>query len=121
MVGQWDTVDETAGNLIGPILRSHPGQVRPALVAWATDANLWLRRTTVIAQLGAKQHTDLDLLTLAIDANAADADFFIHKAIGWALRQYARTDPAWMQGFVAARDDQLSGLSKREACKPLGG
>ncbi|HET7741859.1 MAG TPA: DNA alkylation repair protein [Mycobacterium sp.] len=116
----WDTVDEIAANLIGPILASHPGQVRSTLVAWATDPNLWLRRTAVIAQLGAKHHTDLELLTLAIDANAADTDFFIRKAIGWALRQYARTDPAWVRAFVETREHRLSGLSKREACKHLG-
>jgi 3-methyladenine DNA glycosylase AlkD len=116
----WDTVDEIAANLIGPILASHPGHMRSTLVAWVTDSNLWLRRTAVIAQLGAKHHTDVELLTLAIDANTVDGDFFIRKAIGWALRQYARTDPAWVRAFVEAREHQLSGLSKREACKHLG-
>ena len=115
----WDTVDEIAANLIGPILLSHPDQVRPTVVEWITDANLWLRRTAIIAQLAAKQNTDRDLLTAAIDANTADPDFFIRKAIGWALRQYARTDPEWVRSFVAAREDRLSGLSKREARKHL--
>jgi 3-methyladenine DNA glycosylase AlkD len=78
-----------------------------------------VRRTAIIAQLGAKQRTDLTLLAAAIDANTGDTDFFIRKAIGWALRQYARTDPTWIQAFVDAREDQLSGLSKREARKHL--
>ena len=117
--GWWDTVDDIASNLIGPILVAHPTEVRPIVLGWATDQNLWVRRTAIIAQLGAKQRTDLTLLTQAIDANAGDTDFFIRKAIGWALRQYARTDPAWVRAFVAAREDQLSGLSKREALKHL--
>lgn len=117
--GWWDTVDDIAGNLIGPILLAHPTEVRPIVLGWATDRNPWLRRTAIIAQLGAKQRTDLTLLTQAVDANAGDSDFFIRKAIGWALRQYARTDPAWVRAFVDAREGQLSGLSKREARKHL--
>ena len=117
--GWWDTVDEIASNLIGPILAAYPTEVRPIALGWATDHNLWLRRTAIIAQLGLKRGTDLTLLTLAVDANASDTDFFIRKAIGWALRQYARTDPTWVKTFVDAREDQLSGLSKREARKHL--
>jgi 3-methyladenine DNA glycosylase AlkD len=117
--GWWDTVDELAGDLIGPILIAYPTEVRPTVLGWATDPNLWLRRTSIIAQLAAKGRTDLTLLTVAIDANADDTDFFIRKAIGWALRQYARTDPEWVRAFVADREDRLSGLSKREALKHL--
>jgi 3-methyladenine DNA glycosylase AlkD len=115
----WDTVDDVAGNLIGPILLAHRADVLPTALAWVTDENRWLRRTAIIAQLGSKRHTNLALLTHAIDANSGDTDFFIRKAIGWALRQYARTDPAWVQSFVDAREGQLSGLSKREALKHL--
>jgi 3-methyladenine DNA glycosylase AlkD len=115
----WDTVDEIAGNLVGPILVGYPVEVRPAVLGWATHGDPWLRRTAIIAQLNAKADTDLELLTRAVDANIDDEDFFIRKAIGWALRQYARTDPAWVRSFVAAREDRLSGLSKREALKQL--
>ena len=115
----WDTVDEIASNLIGPILLEQPDRVRPVVATWITDDDRWLRRTSLIAQLTAGDRTDLDLLTAAIDANAADRDFFLRKAIGWALRQYARTDPDWVRRFVDDREDQLSGLSKREACKHL--
>jgi 3-methyladenine DNA glycosylase AlkD len=117
--GWWDTVDDIASNLIGPILVAYPTEVQPIVLGWGTDQNPWVRRTAIIAQLGAKQRTDLTLLTAVIDANVGDTDFFIRKAIGWALRQYARTDPAWVQAFVDAREDQLSGLSKREARKHL--
>lgn len=115
----WDTVDEIAGNLVGPILATYPAQVRPVVLAWATADDMWLRRTAILAQLNAKDRTDLELLTAAVDANADDTDFFIRKAIGWALRQYARTDPAWVRAFVDARGYRLSGLSKREARKHL--
>ena len=115
----WDTVDELAGNLIGPILLRHPDDIRPVVRSWITDQNLWLRRSAIICQLRHKAATDLELLTTAIDRNAADRDFFIRKAIGWALRQHARTDPDWVRAFVDAREHSLSGLSKREARKHL--
>ena len=91
----------------------------PTVRAWATDDDRWLRRTAVIAQVGAKDRTDLDLLSHAIEANLDDRDFFLRKAIGWALRQHARTDPDWVRAFVAAHDDRISGLSRREALKHL--
>lgn len=115
----WDIVDEVASHLVGPLLLKFPDEVRPPIQAWITDQHLWLRRTSIIAQLGHKTATDLDLLTAAIDHNAADSDFFIRKAIGWALRQYARTDPEWVRMFVDEREETLSGLSKREARKHL--
>ncbi len=116
----WDLVDDVATHLVGPLLLACPAQVRPALVGWATDDDRWLRRTSVICQLGAKEATDLGLLTLAVEANLDDRDFFLRKAIGWALRQYARTDPSWVQAFVAAHDDRISALSRREALKHAG-
>jgi 3-methyladenine DNA glycosylase AlkD len=116
----WDVVDDAATHLVGPLLLAHPAAVGPVLRAWAVDEDRWLRRTAVIAQLLAKDRTDLDLLTTAIDANLDDRDFFLRKAIGWALRQYARTDPDWVRAFVAERGDRLSPLSRREALKHLG-
>ncbi len=115
----WDHVDAVAVHRVGPLLRSHPDAIRPVLEAWAVDPDLWLRRTAIIAQVGSKAALDTGLLTLAIDANLDGRDFFIRKAIGWALRQHARVDPDWVRAFVAAREDLLSGLSKREARKHL--
>jgi 3-methyladenine DNA glycosylase AlkD len=117
----WDLVDDIATHLVGPILLSHPAEATPVVRTWATDADRWLRRTAVICQLGAKDRTDVDLLATAIDANIDDRDFFLRKAIGWALRQYARTDPDWVRAFVSARAARLSALSRREALKHLGG
>jgi 3-methyladenine DNA glycosylase AlkD len=113
----WDYVDEVAIRRIGPILRVQPSEVTPMMRAWAVDRDLWKRRTSIICQIGSKSATDRTLLTYAIDRNADDRDFFIRKAIGWALREHAKVDPGWVRAFVASRDGALSGLSKREALK----
>ncbi|HVV18541.1 MAG TPA: DNA alkylation repair protein, partial [Pseudonocardiaceae bacterium] len=78
----------------------------------------WKRRTSIICQIKAKADTDLDLLTAAVEANATESDFFLRKGIGWALREYGKTDPAWVADFVDAHPD-LSPLSRREATRRL--
>ena len=112
----WDHVDEVA-HRIGALLRAFPTEMRPTILAWSRDPDRWLRRTSIICQLDAKDQTDRTLLSSAILANADDPDFFLRKAIGWALRQYARVDPDWVRRFVA--DNELSPLSRREALKHL--
>jgi 3-methyladenine DNA glycosylase AlkD len=82
------------------------------------DADRWLRRTSVIAQLGSSSATNIDLLVDAIEANHDDPDLFLRKAIGWALRQHTRTDPRWVRAFVSAHP-RLSPLSRREALRHL--
>ena len=114
----WDHVDGVA-HRIGALLLAFPAQLRPTILAWSGDPDRWLRRTSIICQLDAKDQTDLALLSTTILANADDRDFFLRKAIGWALRQYARVDPDWVRRFVA--DHELSALSRREATKHLGG
>lgn len=115
----WDYVDELAIRRVGPILRAHRAEVTPLLLAWATDADRWRRRTTVICQIGAKHDVDRKLLTAAVEATAEDPDFFLRKGIGWALRDHARLAPDWVRAFV--RDHPaLSPLSTREALKHLG-
>jgi 3-methyladenine DNA glycosylase AlkD len=114
----WDHVDAVAP-LMGRLLLARPVEIRPLLLAWSNSPDRWLRRASIIAQLGAKARTDVDLLTAVIDTNAGDGDFFVRKAIGWALRDYARADPDWVRQFVAARAGTLSSLSQREATKRL--
>jgi 3-methyladenine DNA glycosylase AlkD len=116
----WDVVDETAAHLVGDVLRHHRPDATPVVHAWATDEDLWLRRTSVIAQLAHKGETDLDLLTHAVEANLEDRSFWLRKAIGWALREHARTDPEWILERVDGWGDRMSGLSRREALKHLG-
>jgi 3-methyladenine DNA glycosylase AlkD len=110
----WDHVDEVAINLVGPLL---PG-VTPLMLAWAANPDLWRRRTSIICQVGRGRDLDLDLLTRVIEPNLADREFFIRKAIGWALRHHARVDPDWVRNFVATHPG-LSPLSRREAMKHL--
>jgi 3-methyladenine DNA glycosylase AlkD len=116
----WDVVDEVAANLVGEALMRHRAEVTPVMRAWAVDEHLWLRRTSVICQLRAKEQTDLELLRFAIESNVGSTSFWLRKAIGWALRQHARTDPEWVRAEVARLDGRLSGLSRREATKHLG-
>jgi 3-methyladenine DNA glycosylase AlkD len=120
----WDTVDELAAHVLGTILATHRAAVTPVVREWSTCDDLWLRRSAILAQLRHGSDTDVGLLTDALDANLAGSpygtEFFIRKAVGWALRQHARTDPAWVRAYVAARSDRLSTLSRREALKHLG-
>ena len=88
--------------------------------AWALDEDLWLRRAAIICQLGFQDETDLDLLSYAIAGSLDDEDFFARKAIGWALRDYARTDAEWVRRLVDQHRGRLSPLSVREALKRLG-
>jgi 3-methyladenine DNA glycosylase AlkD len=110
----WDHVDEVSQR-IGGLLVAYPDELRPTIRAWARDPDRWLRRTSVICQLGLKDATDTELLRDAILANRHERDFFLRKAIGWALRQYAKTDADWVRAFVASHE--LSRLSRREALK----
>ncbi|MGC7102677.1 DNA alkylation repair protein [Amycolatopsis lurida] len=114
----WDYVDEVAIRRVGPLLRADPGVLKPIMLKWAGDEDHWRRRTSIICQIGAKSGTDTELLTLAIEASIAEPDFFLRKAIGWALRELAKTDPDWVLAF-AENHGGLSPLSRREALKHL--
>jgi 3-methyladenine DNA glycosylase AlkD len=113
----WDHVDAVAIHFVGPILRADPAGVAPTIRRWALDDDRWLRRSAIIVQNRAKRSTDTQLLAEAIEHNLRDADFFIRKGIGWALREYAKTDPAWVREFVAGHD--VAPLSRRAAMKHL--
>lgn len=113
----WDTVDTLAGNPIGVHFQRFP-DVREKLVAkWRKSENFWLRRTCILFQLNYKEETDFGLLCKIIRENLGSKEFFINKAIGWSLRQYARTDPRAVKKFVKA--EPLHPLSRREAMKHL--
>jgi len=110
----WDHVDEVS-HRVGGLLVAFPADLAPIIHAWARDPDRWLRRSAVICQLGLKDATDPALLADVVRANLTDRDFFLRKGIGWALRDYARTDPDWVRAFVDAHE--LSPLSRREALK----
>jgi 3-methyladenine DNA glycosylase AlkD len=119
----WDLVDGIAPDLVGAILLSHREIVDPVIRRWAVDDHMWVRRAAILAQLKHRTETDTDLLAEVLDANLEDSahgrEFFVRKAVGWALRQYARTDPAWVSTYVSTRGARLSGLSRREATRHL--
>ncbi len=120
----WDVVDEIAAHPVGQVLLDHRVHVTPIMDAWSVDDDsLWIRRTAMLAQLRHRERTDTDLLERVLVANLDDTahgkEFFIRKALGWSLREHARTDPAWVLSFVSTYADRLSGLSRREALKHL--
>ena len=107
----WDLVDEVAVHLVGEL------ELAPVLRAWARDEDMWKRRTAIIAQIARKGATDAELLFDCIEPNRADREFFIRKAIGWALREYSRFDPDAVERYCATHE--LSPLSRREALRNL--
>jgi 3-methyladenine DNA glycosylase AlkD len=113
----WDYVDDVASHRVGPILRDYPTPMKRKMLAWSKSQNMWKRRTSIICQLGFKKETDLDLLYACIEPSVDSKEFFLRKAIGWALRQYAWTDPAEIKRYVRRNRARLSGLSIREALK----
>jgi 3-methyladenine DNA glycosylase AlkD len=115
----WDYVDVIASRRVGPILKMHAAPIRKMMLAWSKSENLWKRRTSILCQLGFKKETDLDLLYACIEPSIDSGEFFLRKAIGWALRQYAWTDPAEVKRYLRRKEKRLSPLSKREALKNI--
>jgi 3-methyladenine DNA glycosylase AlkD len=116
----WDVVDALASHRVGGLLRAHGDPVKEEMREWARDSNLWLRRAAILCQLGSKDRTDTALLRDCIEPNLVDKDFFMRKGTGWALREYAKTDPEWVRGFIREHAARLSPLSVREATKHIG-
>ncbi|GAA3280696.1 DNA alkylation repair protein [Paenarthrobacter aurescens] len=114
----WDLVDGVAHRILG-LLLAHRSTMTPILLQWSADVDMWVRRAAITAQLGAKSKTDTGLLAAVITSNLADNEFFIRKAIGWALREYSKTDPSWVRTFVSTNGHELSPLSVREALRLL--
>ncbi|MBK7167446.1 MAG: DNA alkylation repair protein [Candidatus Microthrix sp.] len=114
----WDTIDPLATRTVGTMVRTNPELVG-TMDRWVHSDDFWLARTAILHQLLFGEATDAQRLLSYCEARAGDDEFFIRKAIGWALRQYARVDPAAVRTFVVAHDGELSGLTKREALKHL--
>jgi 3-methyladenine DNA glycosylase AlkD len=114
----WDTVDPLATRVTGGLVRRHR-ELSAEMDAWSADADLWLVRTAILHQLHYGAETDTERLFGYCARQAGHRDFFVRKAIGWALRQYARTDPDAVRAFLCAHRDHLSPLSLREAARHL--
>lgn len=115
----WDYVDEIASHRVGQLLRAYPAPMRRKMLSWCRSKNLWKRRASILCQLGFKAETDLDLLYACIEASLTSREFFLQKAIGWALRQYAWTDDREVKRYVRLNRARLSPLSYREAIKNI--
>lgn len=113
----WDTIDYIAANLVGNHFKKYPHLTSTVGKRWIESDNMWLNRTAILFQLKYKQATDEKLLSEYILIHASSKEFFIRKAIGWALREYSKTNSQSVIMFVHKYDKVLSGLSKREALK----
>ncbi len=111
----WDTVDYLATRIIGEYFKKYPENIILYTSRWIDSENIWLQRTAILFQLKYKKETDKELLFRYINKCSDTKEFFINKAIGWALREYVRTDKAWVVDFV--QNSRLSNLSIREALK----
>lgn len=115
----WDYVDTIAAHRIGPLLAAYPRQMRKILSSWSRSPDLWQRRSAILAQLSFGKATDTAFLYHCIEPSLSSKEFFLRKAIGWALRQLARTAPREVQRYVKAHQNELHPLSRREALKQL--
>ncbi|MFC9822951.1 DNA alkylation repair protein [Streptomyces erythrochromogenes] len=114
----WDTVDLLAAHTVGPLVAADP-DLALVMDEWIAGEDLWLARTALLHQLRYKDATDTGRLFAYCRRQAGHPDFFIRKAIGWSLREYAKTDPDAVRAFVDAERAALSPLSVREALKNL--
>jgi 3-methyladenine DNA glycosylase AlkD len=114
----WDSVDLLRSAAVGPLVAAHPGLVT-VLERWIESDDRWLVRSAIISQLGYRERTDAGLLFAFCARRAADREFFVAKAVGWALRTYARVAPDDVRAFVRAHPE-LTPLARREALKHLG-
>lgn len=113
----WDLVDPVATHRIRYLLTEYPARMVPVLKQWARCENIWKRRTAILSQLRRKGKTDLDLLYKCIEPSLGSSEFFLQKAIGWALRDYAWHDIREVDHYVNANKHLLSSLSQREALR----
>ena len=112
----WDSVDTLASKMVGTLLLMYP-TLQKQMDDWIADSDFWIRRSALIHQLSYKEATDEKRLFKHCTRTMEEKEFFIRKAIGWALRQYARTNPQAVRTFLAQHKSSLSPLSYREAGK----
>ncbi len=113
----WDTVDFIASNIVGHFFFKFPDMIEKVTNRWNESNDMWLNRTCILFQLKYKDYTDFKLLSRFIHRHKYSDEFFHQKAIGWALRQYAKTDAYAVEAFVT--ETELKPLSRREALKHI--
>ncbi|WP_420312364.1 DNA alkylation repair protein [Streptomyces sp. YS-B37] len=115
----WDTVDALASHVVGGLVAADPKLVGD-MDEWIVDEDMWVARTALLHQLRYKERTDTERLFAYCLRQSGHPDFFIRKAIGWCLREYAKTDPEAVRGFLAREKGRFAPLSVREALKNIG-
>ncbi|MFF9173565.1 DNA alkylation repair protein [Streptomyces sp. NPDC014793] len=115
----WDTVDALAAHLVGTLVAADPA-LTADMDAWIADPDLWVARTALLHQLRYKERTDAGRLFTHCLLQSGHPDFFVRKAIGWALREYAKTDPGAVRDFLARERGRFAPLTVREALKNIG-
>jgi len=113
----WDFIDPIAVGLIGILLFENRMKMNNILDKWILDENLWIRRSAILAQLKHKEDTDFEKLFSYCLQCAHEKEFFIQKAIGWALREYSKTAPKQVKGYINKNKNRLSNLSIREGLR----
>ena len=113
----WDSVDTIAKNILGQYLLEYPLEIENVITPFSNSENIWLNRSAILFQLGYKQKTNFELLKSECEKHKNKNDFFIRKAIGWALREYAKTNSEAVKNYVDSSD--LKPLSKKEALKNI--
>jgi 3-methyladenine DNA glycosylase AlkD len=113
----WDTVD-SLDRTVGQITRNYP-EYKQVMLEWSQADNFWLRRIAIDHQLTCKEQTDVSLLERILINNLNQTEFFINKAMGWALRDYSKTNPDWVRQFIDSHRSGLSKLTIREGSKYL--
>ena len=111
----WDTVDLLA-KVIGSLVIRIEGYDQ-IMLEWSKDSNIWLKRVAILYQLSLKEKVDKQILERILVDNLGDSEFFINKAIGWALRDYSKYNPEWVREFIKKNKDNMANLSIREASK----
>lgn len=113
----WDLVDWIASHHVGRLHKEFPKELKPILRAWSVGDDMWKRRVSILSQLRFSEQTDLKHLYACIEPSLGSKEFFLQKAIGWALRQYAWVDAKEIKRYVRANESRLAPLSRREALK----
>ena len=113
----WDTID-FLDRLVGSIIARFP-ETKEIILSWSCDKDFWLRRLAIDHQLLRKEETDTELLEKILVNNLGQTEFFINKAIGWALRDYSKTNPDWVRDFIERHQAEMAALSIREGSKYL--
>ena len=113
----WDTVD-ILDRVVGSLVANHP-ELEEVLLKWSLSDNIWLRRVAIDHQLLRKEKTNVQLMEKVLLNNLDQTEFFINKAIGWALRDYSKTNPEWVASFIEKNKERMADLSIKEASKYL--